>query len=58
MKFRFTWGGGGVVTREEAARILGVPVDASPDDVVAAWKTLAQQVHPDRGEGNMVLEIY
>ena len=29
--------------------ILGVAVDATPGDVVAAFRPLAQRAHPDRG---------
>ena len=45
------------MTREEAARILGVPVDASHEEVIKAWKTLAQQVHPDRGGTNGMFDL-
>ena len=34
---------------EEAAAILGVPADASADDVRAAHKKLIGQLHPDKG---------
>lgn len=34
---------------EEAASILGLPVDAAPDAVRAAHKKLIGQLHPDKG---------
>jgi hypothetical protein len=34
---------------EEAAAILGVPADASADDIRAAHKKLIGQLHPDKG---------
>jgi hypothetical protein len=34
---------------EEAASVLGVAVDASPDDIRAAHKKLIAQLHPDKG---------
>lgn len=34
---------------EEAAAILGVPADASDDDVRAAHRKLIGQLHPDKG---------
>lgn len=33
----------------EAASVLGVSVDASPDDIRAAHKKLIAQLHPDKG---------
>lgn len=33
----------------EAASILGVPVDATPDTVNAAWRRLMARAHPDQG---------
>lgn len=33
----------------EAASVLGVPIDASPDDIRAAHKKLISQLHPDKG---------
>lgn len=37
------------MTRQEAADILGVDVDASTDEVRMAHKKLMQKIHPDRG---------
>jgi len=39
----------GVMTRAEAAQILGVPPDADRETVRAAHRRLMQQIHPDRG---------
>ncbi len=39
----------GSMTVEEAARILGVEMGASEDDVKAAYKRLMSQIHPDKG---------
>ena len=33
----------------EAASILGVPVDATPEAVNAAWRRLMARAHPDQG---------
>jgi len=35
--------------RTSAARLLGVPVGASADDIDAAFRRLARQHHPDLG---------
>ena len=37
------------MTRTDAARLLGVPVDASPDEVRHAWRMWARVAHPDLG---------
>ena len=37
------------MTRKEAAEILGVDENASPEEVRLAHKKLMQKVHPDRG---------
>lgn len=37
------------MSRDEAAAILGVPVDADRDTVVSAHRRLMQKMHPDRG---------
>jgi len=37
------------MTREQAADILGVDVNASNEDVRLAHKKLMQKIHPDRG---------
>jgi hypothetical protein len=39
----------GAMTRDEAARILGVPPDASPDAVREAHRRLMMKMHPDVG---------
>ena len=39
----------GPMTREEAAEMLGVAVDAKRDEVMAAHRRLIQKLHPDRG---------
>ena len=45
------------MTREEAARLLGLPDDASGDDAAKAWKSLAPQVHPDRGGTDAMFDL-
>ena len=35
--------------KAQAADILGVDIDASKDDIIAAHKRLMQKVHPDKG---------
>jgi DnaJ family protein C protein 19 len=40
---------GPALSREQAADILGVEIDASEEDIVAAHRRLIQRVHPDRG---------
>lgn len=40
---------GGPLSREEAAEILGVPVDATPEEVKAAHRRLMMKMHPDHG---------
>lgn len=37
------------MTRSEAAALLGVPDDCSPDDVRRAWRLWARLTHPDHG---------
>ena len=37
------------MTREQAAEILGVDVNASHDEIRLAHKRLMQKIHPDRG---------
>ena len=44
----------GEMTRQQAAQILGVSIDAKTDDVKQAHKRLIQKLHPDRG-GSEVL---
>ena len=36
------------MTRDEALRVLGFSADASRDDVVSAYRELAQMLHPDK----------
>ncbi len=38
-----------VMTRKDAAQILGVDENASPEEVRLAHKKLMQKIHPDRG---------
>lgn len=40
---------GGPMSRDEAARILGIDMDAGAEQVVAAHRRLMQKLHPDRG---------
>jgi DnaJ-domain-containing protein 1 len=37
------------MTREEAAKILGVRTDAAPEEIEKAWRRLMQRAHPDAG---------
>lgn len=39
----------GAMTVAEAAKLLDIPLDASPEDVIAAHKRLITKVHPDAG---------
>lgn len=39
----------GDMTRQQAADLLGVEVNASDDDIRTAHKRLMQKIHPDRG---------
>ncbi|MFM7029184.1 MAG: DnaJ domain-containing protein [Chakrabartia sp.] len=39
----------GEMTRDEAARLLGVPAHAGPAEVQSAYKRLIAKVHPDTG---------
>jgi hypothetical protein len=38
-----------VMTRDLALEILGLPVDASNEDIVKAHRSMMQRLHPDRG---------
>jgi hypothetical protein len=40
------------VRRGDLYRVLGVAADASPDDIAAAFRTQAKQLHPDRNPGD------
>ena len=40
---------GTVMTRQQAADVLGVAIDASDEDIRLAHKKLMQKMHPDRG---------
>ncbi len=42
-------GSSGDMDRREALAILGLPEDASTEDIVAAHRKLIQKLHPDRG---------
>ena len=41
--------GGGRMTRAEACAILGIPEDASREQIIEAHRRLMQRLHPDRG---------
>lgn len=38
-----------VMSREQASRLLDVPIDASPETIRAAHRRLVSRVHPDAG---------
>lgn len=40
---------GGKMSREEAGKVLGLPPDASNQEIIAAHRRLMQKFHPDRG---------
>jgi len=42
-------GPAGKLDAKEAAAVLGVAIDASPEDIKAAHKKLISQLHPDHG---------
>ena len=42
-------GGNSGMDRREALAVLGLPEDASDEDIVAAHRKLMQKLHPDRG---------
>lgn len=44
------------MNRSEALRILGLDADASPEDIKAAYREMAQILHPDRFAGNKKLQ--
>lgn len=46
---RQTGPGGGPMSRDEAAQILGISADAAPDEIIEAHRRLMQKLHPDRG---------
>jgi DnaJ homolog subfamily C member 19 len=39
----------GSLTVKDAATLLGIPQDATPDEIAAAHKRLITKVHPDAG---------
>jgi curved DNA-binding protein CbpA len=41
-----------VVERARAARVLGVDIDATPEQVRDAFRRRAREVHPDTGRGD------
>lgn len=45
-------GGGASPTRREAADVLGVPVDADDDQIRAAYRDRAKDLHPDAEGGS------
>ena len=42
------------MSRQQAADILGIEVDASSEDVRLAHKKLMQKIHPDRGGSELL----
>lgn len=44
------------MNRSEALRILGLDAAASPEDIKAAYREMAQILHPDRFAGNKKLQ--
>jgi DnaJ homolog subfamily C member 19 len=42
----------------DAAKLLGVPTDATPDEIAAAHKRLIAKVHPDAGgSANLAAQV-
>ena len=39
----------GVMQRQQALRVLGLPPTASPDQIKRRYRALAKRYHPDRG---------
>lgn len=39
----------GAMSRQQAADLLGIDINASPDEIRTAHKKLMQKIHPDRG---------
>ncbi len=45
-----------MTAKRDYYEVLGVPRDASPDDVKKTYRRLAMQFHPDRNQGDKVAE--
>ena len=39
----------GLVQRQQALAVLGLPLNATPDQIKRRYRTLAKKYHPDRG---------
>lgn len=48
---------GGIMSREEALRVLGLHEGADEEDVRAAYKQLMQKLHPDLGGSNYLAAV-
>ena len=42
------------MTKQQAAEVLGVAMDASPEEIRMAHKKLIQKMHPDRGGSELL----
>jgi DnaJ-domain-containing protein 1 len=47
---------GGVMSRQEALRVLGLSEGASPEQVLAAHRQLIKKLHPDQGGSSFLAQ--